>query len=359
MNVNIICTLGPASSHITVLRKMAEAGMNIVRLNFSHGTHKEHAKFIQTVNDLRGEGYPLQVLLDLEGYQIRIGNLGESGGIKLNEGMVVCLARHLDIPDQRCIIPLEYAASFLDIKEGVDIYIDDGQILLKCTESYEDHIMAKVIVPGFLKTNKGVNIPEIKLKFDVFTEKDKRDILFGIENHVDFIAQSFVRNKEDVSLVKDFLAKNNYPCRVISKIENREGIDNISSIIGASDGIMIARGDMGVSIPLYQVPIIQKLISMHCNYANKMVITATQMLESMTHNARPTRAEVTDVANAVLDGTNSVMLSGETAVGVDPVNAVKMMKSIIDYTYREKYQLKELESSLRLKSHQKINKKMV
>ncbi len=354
MDVNIICTMGPASEYIKILRKMAEAGMNIVRLNFSHGTHKEHAKFVRTIEALRGEGYDLKILLDLEGYQIRVGDLGSEGGVQLNEGMRVYLARNPEsVKTKQCVIPLEYASSFLDITVGVDIYIDDGHILLECIESKDDYIQAKVTVPGFLKSNKGVNIPEIRLKFDVFTEKDRRDILFGIAHNVDYIAQSFVRNRADVELVKEFLKEQSYECKVIAKIENREGIDNIEEIMYVADGIMIARGDMGVSIPLFQVPIIQKIITMHCNHANKMVITATQMLESMTHNARPTRAEVTDVSNAVLDGTNSVMLSGETAVGANPVNTVKMMKSIIDYTHQEKKALDKLNQTLAKKKKSK------
>ena len=344
-DINIICTMGPASSHIKVLRKMAQAGMNVIRLNFSHGTHQEHAKFIHTVNALRGEGFDLKILLDLEGYQIRVGDLGPQGGIQLNEGMRVYFARNPESLNKPCVLPLEYASSFLDITPGVDIYIDDGQILLECLDATEDYIRTKVIVPGFLKTNKGVNIPEIKLKFDVFTEKDKEDILFGISHKVDYIAQSFVRNRSDVELVKVFLEKHDYDCRVIAKIENREGIDNIDEIIDIADGIMIARGDMGVSVPLFQVPLIQKSITLRCNHAGKMVITATQMLESMTSNPRPTRAEVTDVSNAVLDGTNSVMLSGETAVGAYPIDAVKMMRNVINYTNSEKGNLEELRAS--------------
>jgi pyruvate kinase len=337
--VNIICTMGPACQHISVLRQMAEEGMNVVRLNFSHGTHVEHAKFVKTVEALQKEGYNIKILLDLEGYQIRIGNLGPDGGIQINEGQTVYLAKNPDKLDRRCVIPLEYASSFHDILVGVDIYIDDGHILLKSVKTHDDYIKSKVIVPGFLKTNKGVNIPEIKLKFDVFTPKDQRDILFGIEHQVDYIAQSFVRNSDDVKLVLNFLKEQKHECKVIAKIENREGIDNIKAIMNVADGIMIARGDMGVSIPIYQVPIIQKVITRHCNEAGKMVITATQMLESMTHSARPTRAEVADVANAVLDGTNSVMLSGETAIGSYPVNVVRMMKSIVEYTKQERNQV--------------------
>jgi len=198
--------------------------------------------------------------------------------------------------------------------------------------SGKDFIEAEVIAPGVLKSHKGINIPDLKLNFDLLTEKDKNDICFGVANNVDFIAQSFVRNKRDMVILKEFIDSKNFNCKIIAKIENREGIDNIKEILSVSDGVMIARGDMGVSLPIFEVPVMQKRIIALSNKLQKIDITATQMLESMTENFRPTRAEVSDVANAVLDGSDYVMLSGETAVGKYPVETVKMMKQIIDFT---------------------------
>ncbi|MFH1847809.1 MAG: pyruvate kinase, partial [Candidatus Omnitrophota bacterium] len=232
----------------------------------------------------------------------------------------------------RAVIPFDYEGPICDIKKGAFIYIDDGNIALRVKSASKNYVQAEVVVPGILKENKGVNIPGIKLSFKDLTGKDRKDMRFGLKNKVDFIAQSFVRNKKDVLNVKEFINYNSAKPRIIAKIENREGINNIDEILEAADGIMIARGDMGVSLPIYEVPMAQKMIIKKCIRRKKMVITATQMLESMTENRRPTRAEVSDVANAILDGSGYLMLSGETAIGAHPVLAVKMMNDIIKFT---------------------------
>jgi pyruvate kinase len=229
------------------------------------------------------------------------------------------------------MIPFDYRGPLSTIKDGQPIFIDDGNIALEVTGRAKNSLKAKVVVGGLLKEHKGVNIPDARLEFGDISRKDIQDILFCEKHGVDYIAQSFVRTKKDILAVRKALGAGSR-CRVIAKIENKEGIKNIEEILGVSDGIMIARGDMGVSLPIYQIPIIQKMIIKKCNLAGKFVITATQMLESMTENLRPTRAEVTDVANAILDGTDFVMLSAESAVGKYPVETVGMMNNIIKFT---------------------------
>lgn len=335
----IICTLGPASSSEPVLRRMIAAGMDVARLNFSHASNKEHkAKIdlIKKINRERGKvprqrGKEIKILQDLEGYRIRIGKLKGGKPIEVKKRQTVILTNR-DVVGEKDLISFDYRGPLKDIKGAEFIYIDDGNIALRVKRIFKDRIETSVWAGGLIRERKGVNMPGARLHFAGITGKDKRDIAFGIQNKVDFIAQSFVRNKGDIlKIVK--LVKPRLPgCRIIAKIENREGIGNIDEIVGASDGIMIARGDMGVSMPIQQIPIIQKMIIKRCNRYGKFAITATQMLESMTENLRPTRAEVTDVANAILDGTNYVMLSGETAVGLHPVETVKMMESIVSFT---------------------------
>ena len=328
----IICTLGPASDSITTIRKMAVAGMDVVRLNFSHGTHDEHGRRIELVRTMNRKcRRRIRILQDLEGHRIRVGKLPGGKPLPLKKRQHLWLTT---VPSSRDgnAVPIEYSGSLGSIKKGQDVFIDDGNIALKVVKSEKRRLLAEVVVANELKEHKGVNIPGAKLEFGGLKEKDKKDICFGIANRVDYIAQSFVRNRRDMlevrSLVKDSLPN----CKLIAKIESREGILNIDEILRVSDGIMIARGDMGISIPIYEVPVIQKRIIKKCNEENKLVITATQMLESMTRNPIPTRAEVGDVANAILDGTDFVMLSGETAVGDYPVETVDMMNRIIAFT---------------------------
>jgi len=332
----IICTIGPSCSDIDILKKMIEEGMDIARLNFSHGNHKEHLNNIKMIKKLNKKyGYSVKILQDLEGYRIRIGKLEYNAPLILKKGQKYIFTNDILLFNNDNVIPLDYNNSYEKIYKNTNIFIDDGSIQFQVVNTYQKYFEAVVVIPGILKSHKGVNIPDLKLNFNILMDKDKNDILFGIENAVDFIAQSFIRNKNDIENIKDFIKKNNYSAQIISKIENQEGIDNIEEIIDVSDGIMIARGDMGASIPIYKVPIVQKRIISLCNSYKKFVITATQMLENMTEHIRPTRAEVSDVANAVLDGTNYVMLSAETAVGKYPVDTVRMMQNIITYTIQE------------------------
>jgi pyruvate kinase len=328
----IIATLGPASGNYTVLRKMFEAGLDVVRLNFSHGSYQQHLERIELVRRINKKyRRHIRMMQDLEGFRIRIGKFKGPKTRELKNRTIVTLTNdeHAQGPKT---IPFDYQGNLGKISPGQRIYIDDGNLILRVKSSSEKSIKAVVVEGGILKERKGVNIPGARLDFAGMTDKDKRDIQFGIEQKVDYISLSFVRDANDVreaaSLVKPGLPKS----LIVAKIENREAIDNIDSIIEAADGIMIARGDMGVSVPIQEVPIIQKRIIKKCNAAKKFVITATQMLEHMTEHSRPTRAEVTDVANAIIDGTDYVMLSAETAVGKYPSQSVQMMNEIIKFT---------------------------
>ncbi len=327
----ILCTLGPASQKKDILIKMCKAGMDMARLNFSHGTHAQHQKVIDTIRTInKTNKKKLFILQDLEGYRIRIGHLKKP--IVLEKGKRVSMACSSGFKSST--IPLDVEVEAKSLKKGMLVYVDDGNICLKVLGATKNRISCEVLQGGLLKSRKGVNIPELKLQGDILTEKDKKDLEIGILNQVDFVAQSFVRNKQDimrvVKLVKSRLPK----VKVIAKIENHQGVRNIESIADACDGIMVARGDLGVSLPIYKIPIIQKGLIRLCMRKKKSVITATQMLESMTEHARPTRAEVSDVANAIIDGTDVVMLSGETAVGRFPVGTVEMMCNIIKFTER-------------------------
>lgn len=332
VKTKIICTLGPSSESYTILRKIMSAGMDVARLNLSHGSHGEHRARIDIIRALNKKyRRRVKILLDLEGYRLRIGRFRGVREVELKKGHKVILG---ESPRGYAggVIPFDYKDSLRGLKKGSFIYIDDGNIALRVIRMSGDKITAEVVVPGVLKENKGVNIPGASFIFNDITAKDKRDIMFGLKNGVDYIAQSFVRRKKDILDIRKFIGRTGGGCRLIAKIENREGIRNIEEIIDVSDGVMIARGDMGVSLPIYEVPMVQKMIIKKCNRKKKPVITATQMLESMTERIRPTRAEVSDVANAILDGTDYLMLSGETAVGAHPVASVKMMNDIIKFT---------------------------
>ena len=332
VKTKIICTIGTSSGNVTVLRNMMLAGMDVARLNFSYGSHTRHKYCINLIRELNKKyRRHIKILQDLEGYRIRVGRFKHKKSIELKKRQQVFLTNQ-DVLGEKNIIPFDYEGSLDNIKPGNYIYIDDGNIALIVKSRTKKYLKAEVIIPGSLKENKGINIPDVSLRFKGLTDKDRTDIQFGIKNKVDYIAQSFVRNKNDIIQIKDLVKPNLPNCNIIAKIENRQGIRNIDEIIDVSDGIMIARGDMGVSIPIYEIPVVQKLIIKKCNQAKKFVITATQMLESMVENLRPARAEVTDVANAVLDGSDFVMLSAETAIGQHPVKVVKMMNQILKFT---------------------------
>lgn len=329
VKTRIIATVGPASSSRPVLRKMMLAGMDVARLNFSHGKKDEMLGRIKLIRGLNAKYHRrIKILGDLQGHRIRIGRL--TAPLLLKKRQVVWLTRK-NLKGVPGIIPFDYQGPLSDIKSGQYIFIDDGNIALEVAGRGKQSLKTRVVLGGLLKEHKGVNIPQARLRFGRISKKDIEDILFCRQQGIEYIAQSFVRTRDDILEVRKLLGKDS-PCRVIAKIENREGIKNIDSIIAVSDGIMIARGDMGVSLPIYEIPVIQKMIIKKCNRAGKFVITATQMLESMVENPRPTRAEVTDVANAIIDGSDFVMLSAESAAGIYPVEAVCMMNNIIKYT---------------------------
>ena len=328
----IIATLGPVSSNYTVLRKMFTAGLDVVRLNFSHGSHKQHLGSIELVRGLnRKYGRHIRIMQDLEGFRIRIGRFKGAKTRFLKNRTVVWLSNDAEACGPRTI-PFDYKGDLDRLKPKQLIYIDDGNLVLRIKSTSANSLKAIVVEGGVLKERKGINIPDVDLGFERITEKDKRDIEFGIKHRVDYIALSFVRDENDVRQAAALIKPRLPNCRLVAKIENRQAIENIDGIIEAADGIMIARGDMGVAIPIHEVPIIQKRIIRKSNAAGKFVITATQMLEHMTEHSRPTRAEVTDVANAIIDGTDFVMLSAETAVGRFPYQSVLMMNDIIKFT---------------------------
>jgi pyruvate kinase len=330
VKTKIVATIGPASDELSILRRMMLAGMDVARLNFSHGSHQEHLKRIERLRGLnRNYRRHIKVLLDLEGYRIRIGRLKSDVPLKKNQTLFLSNTGTGSSTD---IVPFDYDGDIKDIKKGSNVFIDDGNIALLVKGHNGSALVTEVLIPGTLKDHKGINIPGLKIKFKGINKKDLLDLEFGIRNSVDYVAQSFVRDENDIIPIRKILDLKLPGCKIIAKIENREGIDNADGILKVSDGLMIARGDMGVSIPIYEVPMVQKELIKKCRKAGKIAITATQMLESMTEHLRPTRAEVSDIANAVLDGTDMVMLSAETAAGKHPVESVRMMNSIIKYT---------------------------
>ena len=324
----IVCTLGPASENEETLRELIKNGLNVCRLNFSHGSHEEHKGRMDLVKKLREElNMPTAILLDTKGPEIRTGKF-DAPEVLLEEGQTFTITMKDVMGDkERCTVSYKGLAN--DVKPGDTILIDDGLVGLTVKEVNNDDIVCEVQNSGIVKNHKGVNVPGVKVNLPAITEKDRSDIEFGIEQGIDFIAASFVRKVSDVLAIREILEENNAEhIKIISKIENQEGVENLDEIIEVSDGIMVARGDLGVEIPTEEIPVVQKLMIKKCNEAGKPVITATQMLDSMIRNPRPTRAEVTDVANAIYDGTDAIMLSGETAAGKYPVEAVKTMATI-------------------------------
>lgn len=325
----IICTLGPAVDDDETIRRLIEEGMDVARLNFSHGSRAEHAERIARLKRVREEmGSPCALLLDTKGPEIRTGALAAGEPVSLEEGARITLtARECEGGAERVF----QSASVLPryVEQGTRILIDDGLIGLVVERVEGDDIVCAVENAGVLGQRKSVNVPGVSVPLPALTDKDRSDLLFGIEHEIDFVAASFVRTADDVRAIRDFLSRNGGEgVRVISKVENADAVRNIEEIIEVSDAVMVARGDLGVEVPAWRIPHIQKKIIRMCNRESKPVITATQMLDSMIRNPRPTRAEVADVANAIYDGSDCVMLSGETAAGAHPVDAVRMMAQI-------------------------------
>lgn len=325
----IVCTIGPASEKEEVFKELVESGLNVARLNFSHGTHEEHEVRINTIKKVREQlKKPIAIMLDTKGPEIRTRDF-ENGAIEVSQNQDFIITTR-DVLGNSEICSVTYENFAKELKVGDRVLIDDGLIELNVIEVINDtDIKCKVINSGVIKNKKGVNVPDTKIMLPALTKKDISDIKFGIEQDVDFIAASFIRKAADVISIRRILEENEAShIKIISKIENREGVENLDEILNASDGIMVARGDLGVEIPLEEVPLVQKELINKCNNQGKPVITATQMLDSMIRNPRPTRAEVSDVATAIFEGSDAIMLSGETAAGSYPVEAVKTMSKI-------------------------------
>jgi len=334
MFVKIVCTIGPASENYEVLTSMAKAGMNVARLNFSHGDHEGHERKLDLIRQIeRDMDVPIAALLDTKGPEIRTGSV-EGGEITLTEGSTVVLteAPCLGTPER---VHVNCPALTGYLHKGQNVYIDDGTLHLEVESVSGQDITCRVIVGGVLRNNKGVNVPGAAVPLPAISEKDKDDIAWGIQRNMEYLALSFVKTRADILEVRKFIKSLNGNFKVIAKIETYEAVQNIEEIVDVSDGVMVARGDLGVEIPTEDVPLVQKQIIELCRSQGKVVIVATQMLDSMIRNPRPTRAEANDVANAVLDGADAVMLSGESASGAYPVQAVATMRRIVDRAEKE------------------------
>ncbi len=324
----IVCTLGPAVDDCKTLSRLCVSGMDVARFNFSHGDYSEQQKRIDMFKAVREElGLPIPMMLDTKGPEIRIGTFTDGVAI-LNDGSLFTLM-HDVCEGNSSMVYVNYEHLYEEVLPGSIILINDGTIQLEVIEIQDKNIKCRILHGGKLTNRKSVNVPGLKLNLPLLTEKDKNDILYGVKNGFDIIAASFVRKPEDILAIREVLKENNAEnIKIISKIENQEGVDNFDEILNVSDGIMVARGDLGVEIAMEKVPILQKIFINKCNKQGKIVIVATQMLESMTNNPRPTRAEVNDVANAVYDGATAIMLSGEVAAGNFPIESVKTMAQI-------------------------------
>ena len=344
----IVCTMGPKTENVELLKEMIKSGMNVARFNFSHGSHEEHAGRMALVEEARkAVNIPVATMLDTKGPEIRTGSVPGDKKVTLVEGQDFDLTIDQSVETTQKSASITYEGLVADAEIGCRILIDDGLIELKVISKEENVLHCTVVNGGELGSKKGVNVPNVKINLPGITEKDKKDILFGIDQGFDFVAASFVRNAACIEEIRDILNIHGSRMRIIAKIESAEGIENIDEILQAADGIMVARGDLGVEIPADQVPHIQKKIIHKCNRKCKPVVTATQMLDSMIRNPRPTRAEAGDVANAIYDGSDAIMLSGETAMGKYPVEAVRMMAKIAETT----------EAHLDYSNLQKLNKK--
>ncbi|KLV11207.1 MULTISPECIES: pyruvate kinase PykF [Photobacterium] len=330
----IVCTIGPKTESKEMLTKLANAGMNVMRLNFSHGDFAEHGQRIQNLRDVMAEtGKQLAILLDTKGPEIRTTKLENGQDVSLVAGQEFTFTTDTSVVGNHERVAVTYPGFAKDLNKGNTVLVDDGLIEMEVLETTDTEVKCKVLNNGDLGENKGVNLPGVSVKLPALAEKDKADLKFGCEQGVDFVAASFIRKAEDVKEIRELLnANGGEKIQIISKIENQEGVDNFDAILEASDGIMVARGDLGVEIPVEEVIFAQKMMIEKCNRARKVVITATQMLDSMIKNPRPTRAEAGDVANAIMDGTDAVMLSGESAKGKYPIEAVTIMAQICERT---------------------------
>ena len=327
----IVCTIGPATRSPENLRLLVEAGMNVARLNFSHGSHQQHAEVIASLRAIARElDTPLALLQDLSGPKVRVGTIA-GDGVQLRPGATATLTL-ADVPGDESEINLPVPEIFEAVGSGTHLMLDDGLLELRVRSKRADALVCEVIVGGLLTSNKGVNVPGVSLPIAAVTDKDLDDLRFGIAQKVDYVAASFVRTASDIAVLRGVCEAARAKIPLIAKIEKHEAVQNIDAIMEAVDGIMVARGDLGVEVPIDEVPVIQKMLIHKANRAGKPVITATQMLDSMIRNPRPTRAEVSDVANAIFDGTDAVMLSGETAVGLYPFETVRMMARIATHT---------------------------
>jgi len=335
----IVCTLGPASSDEKTIRELLLNGMNVARLNFSHGTHESHKKMIELFRSVRDKlRVPAAILLDTKGPEIRTRSF-KNGKIHLNEGDSFVFTSE-DVEGSEKEVSVTYKDLPRSLKAGDRILVDDGRMLFNVDRTDDTRIYCTAGTSGDMLGNRSINLPGVKLDFEYLSEKDRNDLIFGIENDVDFVAASFTRRKEDVIELRKFLDYyGGHNIKIISKIENSEGVENFDEILRYSDGIMVARGDMGVEIEYEKLPGIQKKFIRKCYQSGKMVITATQMLESMISSTTPTRAEITDVANAVFDGTSAVMLSGETAMGAHPALVVKVMSRIVEQAEEDAFEM--------------------
>lgn len=328
----IVCTLGPATNDPAVVEELIKSGMNVARFNFSHASHEEHKKRLDEFVAVRDRlGFPVATMLDTKGPEVRVRKFRE-GSVELKQGQTFILTSDdVEGTAERCSIT--YAGLPNDVKKGTVILIDDGLIELSVESVHGNDIVCRVLNGGKVSDNKGINVPNVRLSIPFLSERDKSDIKFGVETGFDFIAASFVRSARDILDIREFLASlGNTDIKIIAKIENMEGVRNADDILSVSDGLMVARGDLGVEVPLEEIPVIQKDLIKKVYIAGKQVITATQMLDSMIKNPRPTRAEATDVANAIYDGTSAIMLSGETANGLYPVESVRTMARIAERT---------------------------
>jgi len=333
-NTKIVCTLGPACEKASMLEKMVKAGMNVARLNFSHGSYPEFAQLIKNVRAVSKKlKTPIAIMQDLQGPKIRVGEMPEEGVMLKNGSTVTLTIKNIKGTDRT--IPIQYKELYQDVKKNDRILLNDGMMELHVLQIKNKDIICKVIIGGKLLSHKGINVPTASISAHPVTEKDKKDLIFGLKQNVDFVAMSFVKNAKNIRELREMIRKQKGEAKIVAKIERHEAVDNLEEIIRETDAVMVARGDLGVEIPPEQVPIIQKKMIHMANKHGKPVITATEMLQSMIDNPRATRAEVSDVANAILDHTDAVMLSNESAVGKFPVEAILTMSKVAQATEAE------------------------